>query len=100
MSDHSHGPWRGRYFGGKWCVLHKGGDNTTILAVCEGDEAEANARVMAASEEMLEALLTARDHVSPVFNPVILAKIDGAIAKAFSRGGGKPAAGDKGEREP
>lgn len=52
MGEHSHGPWRARLFGGKWCVLHKGGDDTTILAECG---TQADAEIMAAALDLLEA---------------------------------------------
>lgn len=95
MSKHTPGPWYAFWNENFWQINTESDEfqNMCIGDVCESseifdkghkphDHAEANARLIAAAPDLLEALEIARFHVSMEGTADDLEKVDAAIAKA------------------
>ena len=85
MTKHTPGPWRTRYIKTLNPAIAAA---ESIVATVNSvnpqnpEERIANARLIAAAPDMLEALEVARAHVSPALQPNIYEMMDAAIDKA------------------
>jgi hypothetical protein len=68
IEEHSPGPWRAAYFGGRQCVLHYDHGDATIVAEMDNP---VDARLMAASPDMKKALRLFVAHYPHGINPYL-----------------------------
>lgn len=89
MNKHTPGPW---YLAGNLPGIrhkvhcHPSGHDWSVAHVCNGNNADANARLIAAAPELLDALLTLMENAENVdglgFNMFAVTKARRAISKA------------------
>lgn len=67
------------------CYVVSGGGSGRLFYDFQGEMSDANARLIAAAPEMLEALYEVEATAIDAYDPVMLAKVQAAIAKAEGR---------------
>lgn len=86
QTKHTPGPWIAHSYVGAWCVIHSANGVFKNIALVPGGEADA--RLIAAAPDLLEALLVARGYTGYAqAEPDDMALIDAALSKALGHDG-------------